>query len=107
MLVCDKLLKYLDLKISILIFLAFAIRLSGYYIIRRPFLCLPLETIQFFIYGILYVFITRTAKAIGMLNYFSVRHFQLIIFFFSVPPGLDSTLQGIVYGNTFGLGMYF
>ena len=65
MLVADKFLNYFGSKISILIFLAFAIRLGGYYVIPRPFFYLPLETMQFFNYGLLYVFITRTAKAIG------------------------------------------
>ncbi|CAF4045726.1 unnamed protein product [Adineta steineri] len=84
--VAHKLIKCLGTKISsILIFIAFIIRFTGYYFIRRPYLLLPLETMHFFNFGILYVLIAQQALEIA-------------------PPGLSGTLQGIVYGTSFGLG---
>jgi len=32
---------------------------------------------------------------------------EFIVFFFVAPTGLADTLQGLVYGVTFGLGMIF
>ncbi|CAF4224113.1 unnamed protein product, partial [Adineta steineri] len=63
--VAHKLIKYLGTKISsILIFIAFIIRFTGYYFIRRPYLLLPLETMHFFNFGILYVLIAQQALEI-------------------------------------------
>ncbi|CAF1611547.1 unnamed protein product [Adineta ricciae] len=70
---------------SIVIFLAFAIRFGGYYFLPQPFLYLPIETLHFFNYGILYVLISEKADAIA-------------------PAGLSGTLQGIAHGITHGLG---
>ncbi|CAF1240249.1 unnamed protein product [Adineta steineri] len=70
---------------SILIFLAFALRFFGYYFIRKPYWYLPVETMHFFNFGILYVLIAERADTIA-------------------PPGLSGTLQGIAHGITHGLG---
>jgi hypothetical protein len=53
---------------SIIIFLAFAIRFGGYYFIRGPYYFLPIETMHFFNFGILYVLIAQKADAIGILK---------------------------------------
>jgi hypothetical protein len=53
---------------SIIIFLAFAIRFSGYYFIQKPYFFLPIETMHFFNFGILYVLIAQKADAIGILK---------------------------------------
>ncbi len=50
---------------SIIIFLAFAIRFSGYYFIQKPYFLLPIETMHFFNFGILYVLIAQKADALG------------------------------------------
>ena len=50
---------------SVLIFLAFAIRFSGYYYIPNPYYFLFVETMHFFNFGILYVFIAQKADSIG------------------------------------------
>ncbi len=65
--VANKLLKCLGTKIStILIFIAFVIRFSGYYFIDKPYFILPFETMQFFNFGILFVLITQEAFKIGI-----------------------------------------
>jgi len=65
--ISHKLLKYLGTKIStILIFIAFVIRFSGYYFIDKPYFILPFETMQFFNFGILFVLITQEAFKIGI-----------------------------------------
>jgi hypothetical protein len=50
---------------SIIIFLAFAIRFSGYYFIQKPYFLLPVETMHFFNFGILCVLISQKADALG------------------------------------------
>lgn len=55
---------------SIIIFVAFAIRFSGYYILLKPYYYLPLETLHFFNFGILYVLIAETAERVGMIELF-------------------------------------
>lgn len=50
---------------SVLIFIAFAIRFSGYYYIPHPYYFLFVETMHFFNFGILYVFIAQKADSIG------------------------------------------
>jgi len=70
---------------SVIILIAFAIRFGGYHFIRRPYFLLFMETMHFFNFGILYVLISQKADAIA-------------------PPGLSGTLQGLVYGVSFGLG---
>ncbi|CAF1380451.1 unnamed protein product [Rotaria sordida] len=72
-------------KCSMLIFIAFSIRFFGYYSIVRPYFILIVETMHFFNFGILYVFICEKALNIA-------------------PNGLSGTLQGLVYGICFGLG---
>ncbi|UJR36825.1 hypothetical protein I4U23_029538 [Adineta vaga] len=69
----------------IIIFLAFAIRFSGYYFLPKPFFYLPMETMHFFNFGILNVLIAERADTIA-------------------PSGLSGTLQGIAHGITHGLG---
>lgn len=71
---------------SIFIFLAFAVRFSGYYFIVKPYFYIPLETMHFFNFGILYVLMAQKAEAIA-------------------PAGLSGTLQGIAHGVIHGLGM--
>jgi hypothetical protein len=51
---------------SILIFLAFAVRFSGYYFIQKPYFFLPMETMHFFNFGILYLLIAEKADTIGI-----------------------------------------
>lgn len=70
---------------SILIFLAFAIRFFGYYFILKPYFYLPLESMHFFNFGILYVLMAQKAETIA-------------------PAGLSGTLQGVAHGVTHGLG---
>lgn len=53
---------------SIIIFLAFAIRFSGYYFLPRPYFYLIVETMHFFNFGILYVLIAQKADLIGIRN---------------------------------------
>lgn len=53
---------------SVAIFLAFAIRLGGYYFIPKPYFFLPVETMHFFNFGILSVLIAERADAIGSLR---------------------------------------
>jgi len=50
---------------SIIIFLAFAVRFIGYYFIQKPYFLLPIETMHFFNFGILYVLIAQKADALG------------------------------------------
>jgi hypothetical protein len=50
---------------SVIIFLAFAIRFSGYYLIQKPYYLLFMETMHFFNFGILYVLIAQKADSIG------------------------------------------
>ncbi len=50
---------------SVIIFLAFAIRFSGYYYIQKPYYLLCVETMHFFNFGILYVLIAQKADSIG------------------------------------------
>ncbi|CAF1253487.1 unnamed protein product [Rotaria sordida] len=71
--------------LSIAIFLAFSIRFSGYYFIRKPYYFILMETMHFFNYGILYVLMAQKADAIA-------------------PPGLSGTLQGVTLVTLFGLG---
>ena len=54
--------------LSIAIFLAFSIRFSGYYFIRKPYYFILMETMHFFNYGILYVLMAQKADAIGRLT---------------------------------------
>ncbi|CAF3552107.1 unnamed protein product [Rotaria sp. Silwood1] len=70
---------------SIIILIAFSIRFAGYYYIVRPYYLLFMETMHYFNFGILYVLIAQKADAIA-------------------PTGLAGTLQGLVYGVSFGLG---
>jgi hypothetical protein len=51
---------------SVIILLAFAIRFSGYYFIRRPFFLLFMESMHYFNFGILYVLIAQKADSIGI-----------------------------------------
>ncbi|CAF4082337.1 unnamed protein product, partial [Rotaria sordida] len=51
--------------LSIAIFLAFSIRFSGYYFIRKPYYFIFMETMHFFNYGILYVLMSQQADAIA------------------------------------------
>jgi phosphate/sulfate permease len=84
--VAAKLLKLLGTNpASIIILLAFAIRFAGYYFITRPYFLIPMETMHFFNFGILYILISQKADSIA-------------------PPGLAGTLQGIALGIAFGLG---
>jgi len=84
--VAGRLIKFFGTNLtSIIIFLTFSIRFAGYYYIRRAYYILFCETMHFFNFGILYVLIAQKADAIA-------------------PPGLSSTLQGVVYGISFGLG---
>jgi hypothetical protein len=55
---------------SVIIFLAFTIRFGGYYYIRRPYFLLCMETMHFFNFGILYVFIAQKADSIGIFEIF-------------------------------------
>lgn len=55
---------------AIIIFLAFAIRFGGYYFLPEPYLYLLVESMHFFNYGILYVFISTKADLIGRKRYF-------------------------------------
>ncbi len=50
---------------SIIIFLAFTVRFSGYYYIQKPYYLLFAETMHFFNFGILYVLIAQKADSIG------------------------------------------
>lgn len=50
---------------SIIIFLAFSVRFSGYYYIQKPYYILSVETMHFFNFGILYVLIAQRADSIG------------------------------------------
>jgi len=50
---------------SIIIFLAFSVRFSGYYFIQKPYFILPVESMHFFNFGILYVLIAQKADSIG------------------------------------------
>lgn len=50
---------------SIIIFLAFSVRFSGYYFIQRPYYLLSVESMHFFNFGILYVLIAQKADSIG------------------------------------------
>jgi hypothetical protein len=50
---------------SIIIFLSFAVRFTGYYFIQKPYFILPMETMHFFNFGILYVLIAQEADSIG------------------------------------------
>ncbi|CAF1552060.1 unnamed protein product, partial [Didymodactylos carnosus] len=70
---------------AVIILLAFGVRFAGYFFIQHPIYYLPMETMHFFNFGILYVLMSKEADAIA-------------------PPGLASTLQGIAYGLSFGLG---
>ncbi|CAF3227411.1 unnamed protein product [Rotaria socialis] len=70
---------------TIVIFLAFALRFSGYYFLPQPNYYLPMETMHFFNFGILYVLIAQKADLIA-------------------PPGMSSTLQGVAHGVIHGLG---
>lgn len=64
--VASKIIRFLGTNLSsIIIFLAFAVRFSGYYFITKPFFLLPIETMHFFNFGILYVLIAQKADAIG------------------------------------------
>jgi MFS family permease len=84
--VAGRLIKMLGTNLSsVLIFVAFSIRFSGYYLIRKPYYFVFVETMHFFNFGILYVLIAQKADSIA-------------------PPGLSGTLQGVVYGISFGLG---
>ncbi|CAF4002893.1 unnamed protein product, partial [Rotaria magnacalcarata] len=69
---------------SIVIFLAFALRFCGYYFLPQPSYYLPVETMHFFNFGILYVLIAQKADLIA-------------------PPGMSSTLQGVAHGVIHGL----
>lgn len=61
-----RLIKFLGTnRSSILIFVAFAIRFSGYYYIPHPYYFLFIETMHFFNFGILYVLIAQKADSIG------------------------------------------
>ena len=53
---------------SVIIFLAFAIRFGCYFFLPRPYLYLPVETMHFFNFGILYVLIAQKADLIGIRN---------------------------------------
>jgi hypothetical protein len=62
----SKMIKFFGTNLSsIIIFLAFAIRFSGYYFIEKPYFLLPIETMHFFNFGILYVLIAQKADSIG------------------------------------------
>jgi hypothetical protein len=50
---------------SVIIFLAFALRFTGYYYIQKPYFLLFVETMHFFNFGILYVLIAQKADSIG------------------------------------------
>jgi hypothetical protein len=50
---------------SIIIFLAFAVRFSGYYYIQKPYFLISVEIMHFFNFGILYVLIAQKADSIG------------------------------------------
>lgn len=50
---------------SVIILLAFAARFCGYYLITQPYLLIPIETMHFFNFGILYILIVQKADAIG------------------------------------------
>jgi hypothetical protein len=64
--VAAKLLKLLGTNLaSIVILLAFAIRFGGYYFITSAYFLIPMETMHFFNFGILYVLIAQKADAIG------------------------------------------
>lgn len=79
-LVAHKLLKRLSIKIlTILIFIAFAIRFFGYYFISQPYFYLFLEITHFFNFGILFVLISQEAFTLGIL--FSIsNHFIYHVF---------------------------
>ena len=62
----SKILKTLGINLcSILILLAFAVRFSGYYFIRKAYFFICMESMHFFNFGILYVLIGQEADAIG------------------------------------------
>lgn len=88
---------------SITIFLAFALRFLGYYFVRRPYFLLFVESMHFFNFGILYVLIAQKADSIG-LSLLTFRKKNITNDLFLAPPGFSGTLQGIVYGISFGLG---
>ena len=90
---------------SIIIFLAFAIRFAGYYFIQKPIFLLPMETMHFFNFGILYVLIAQKADAIGIHQHLFINKIINCFLFILAPPGLSGTLQGIAHGITHGLGM--
>ena len=72
--VAAKLLKLLGTNLaSIVILLAFAIRFAGYYFISTPYFLIPMETMHFFNFGILYVLIAQKADSIGRLLRFEIN----------------------------------
>ncbi|CAM4803430.1 unnamed protein product [Rotaria magnacalcarata] len=84
--VAGRVLKFLGTNVaSIIIFLAFAVRFSGYYFITAPYYFICMESMHFFNFGILYVLMTEKADSIA-------------------PDGLSGTLQGVALGVSFGLG---
>lgn len=65
---------------SIFIFLAFAIRFSGYYFLPHPYYFLFIETMHFFNFGILYVLVAQKADSMGSYTRFASRertHFPM------------------------------
>ncbi len=66
---------------SVIILLAFSIRFSGYYYIRRPYYLICMETMHFFNFGILYVLIAQKADLIGIVElvFFFVQKSNFII----------------------------
>jgi hypothetical protein len=79
--VAAKLLKLLGTNpASIIILLAFAIRFAGYYFITRPYFLIPMETMHFFNFGILYILISQKADSIGRL--LILKNIEILISFF-------------------------
>ena len=67
--VAHRFIQVLGKKVStIVIFTTFAIRFTAYIFIQRSYWFLPVETIHFFNFGILFVLVSEEAFAIGKLS---------------------------------------